>query len=37
MPVPYLSYGSVYDLGEQPHLQYLKEDVLDEYEERAEE
>jgi hypothetical protein len=32
----YLSYDSVYELAEQPHLQYLKENVLDEYEEPAE-
>jgi hypothetical protein len=33
----YLSYDSVRELGEQPHLAHLNETVLDEYEEEAEE
>ena len=33
----YLSYDSVRELGEQPHLAHLNETVLDEYEEAAEE
>jgi hypothetical protein len=32
----YLSYDSVRELGEQPHLAHLNETVLDEYEEEAE-
>jgi hypothetical protein len=33
----YLSYDSVRELGEEPHLMHLNETVLDEYEEEAEE
>jgi hypothetical protein len=33
----YLSYDSVRELGEQPHLAHLNETVLDEYEEEADE
>ena len=33
----YLSYDSVRDVGQQPHLSHLNETVLDEYEEEAEE
>ncbi len=32
----YLSYDSIHELGEQPHLAHLNETVLDEYEEEAE-